>query len=358
MPPPVHGAAVVGKYIHDSKLINNSFNCEYINFSLSGETKDVGKFNINKIIHYIRLLKSISYQLNKFKPDLCYVTPSASKSNIFHLLKDFLIIMLIKIFHVNLILHFHNKGIRTSQDKLIFNIFYKRLFSKVKVILLSDLLYDDIKKYVDRVNVHICPNGIPLKKCNKIAHKRFNILFLSNMMAAKGVWILLEACRFMKLREYDFECHFVGKWTDISEVKFKNRVERYDMANNVFYHGAKYGDEKNTFFANADLFAFPTYYEGETFGLVLLEAMQFSLPCISSCEGGIPDVIINGVTGFTIKNLDYLNLSEKLIFLLNNPEIRIKMGNAAKARFTEHYSLKIFEKNICAILKKNLNEKT
>ena len=43
MPPPVHGAAMVGQYIHDSKLINEEFDCKYINLSLAKDINDIWK---------------------------------------------------------------------------------------------------------------------------------------------------------------------------------------------------------------------------------------------------------------------------------------------------------------------------
>lgn len=109
-------------------------------------------------------------------------------------------------------------------------------------------------------------------------------------------------------------------------------------------------------YPQADLFAFPSHYAGESFGLVLLEAMQYSLPCISSCEGGIPDVIKDGITGFTIENISSSQLCEKIIFLKNNPEIRNKMGNAGKERYTKLFSLDVFEKKLEDTFKTILNE--
>ena len=43
MPPPVHGAAMVGQYIHDSKLINREFDCHYINLTTAKNLQDIGK---------------------------------------------------------------------------------------------------------------------------------------------------------------------------------------------------------------------------------------------------------------------------------------------------------------------------
>lgn len=43
MPPPVHGASMVGKYIHDSEIVNNNFDCKYFNLTLAKDLQDIGK---------------------------------------------------------------------------------------------------------------------------------------------------------------------------------------------------------------------------------------------------------------------------------------------------------------------------
>jgi hypothetical protein len=48
MPPPVHGAAVMGQYIHDSRVINDTFNCHYLNPSASKSVDKVGKLQLGK----------------------------------------------------------------------------------------------------------------------------------------------------------------------------------------------------------------------------------------------------------------------------------------------------------------------
>ena len=71
--------------------------------------------------------------------------------------------------------------------------------------------------------------------------KIFSILFLSNMMEEKGVWTLVEACRILKEHSFKFECHFVGKWSDITEEKFNNTIKKQKLTYSVFAYGAKYG---------------------------------------------------------------------------------------------------------------------
>lgn len=87
LPPPVHGAAMVGKYIHDSKSINASFDCHYINLALAKDLNDIGKGGFRKLLSYLALLVNVLFTSIKVKPDLCYVTPNA-KGGAFY--KDFL----------------------------------------------------------------------------------------------------------------------------------------------------------------------------------------------------------------------------------------------------------------------------
>ena len=50
LPPPIHGASMVGKYIQESKLINSSFDCYYINLATAGDLSDIGQFSLKKIL--------------------------------------------------------------------------------------------------------------------------------------------------------------------------------------------------------------------------------------------------------------------------------------------------------------------
>ena len=77
MPPPVHGAAMVGQYIHDSKLINDKFDSHYINLTTAKNLQDIGKVGIRKLVDFIMLLRRIRKSLKEIRPDLVYVTPNA-----------------------------------------------------------------------------------------------------------------------------------------------------------------------------------------------------------------------------------------------------------------------------------------
>lgn len=350
MPPPVHGAAMMGKYIHDSKSINQTFDCHYFNLSLAKNLQDIGKGGIRKLYNFIQQLKSIHHEIKTFEPDICYVTPNA-KGGAFY--KDFLVVMMLKRMGQKVIIHYHNKGVATRQEKLLDNQLYNYFFKGLKVILLAETLYKDICKYVKQENVYICPNGIPEQKKLplKKEHRIFNILFLSNMMKEKGVWDLVKACQILKEKGKSFHCHFVGKWSDITEHDFMTQIKKNNLEEYITAHGAKYGEEKNNFFQEADVFVFPTFYNNECFPLVLLEAMEQGIPCISTEEGGIPYIIEDNKTGYIIQKQSPRELAEKIDYFIQNPDKCISMGNAGRERFKQEFNLSSFENHIIEILK-------
>lgn len=115
------------------------------------------------------------------------------------------------------------------------------------------------------------------------------------------------------------------------------------IANIAFYWGKKYGADKEAFFRNTDIFVFPTYYPNECFPLVLLEAMQQGLPCISTVEGGIPAIIEDGKTGLLVKRQDADDLANKIAWTIEHPSEREGMGDNGIKKFRSDFTLARFE---------------
>ena len=187
-------------------------------------------------------------------------------------------------------------------------------------------------------------------KCEALANQTIHILFFSNMMEEKGVWTLVDACKILKKKGVSFKCTFVGGWKDINEKVFNQKIASLGMQTEVAAVGAKYGDDKENYWLNADVFVFPTYYHNECFPLVLLEAMQHALPCISTKEGAIPDIIEDGVTGFIINSKNPNALAAKIIELVNDKDKRFAMGFNGYQKYKYQYTLSAFENRICNVL--------
>jgi glycosyltransferase involved in cell wall biosynthesis len=350
LPPPVHGASMIGQTIKRSRVINDSFNCRFINPGTSLTIDEIGRNPFGKLLRYFRIIRLIFRQLIHFRPDLCYFTLTASGPGFY---KDFPLVFLIKLFRIKLIYHFHNKGVQKHQNKFLPNILYRMVFKNARVILLSEYLYPDIMKYVPEEKTDYCPNGITdnlITSPGKTTENDVVILFLSNLIESKGVFILLEACRILAERNLNFRCRFVGGAGDINEQQFNTRVKELNLENHVRYAGRKYGDEKNIELAGSDIFAFPTFYDFECFPLVLLEAMQYSLPVVSTFEGAIQEIVTDGVNGFLVAQKNTITLADKLEILIRDPELRLKMGKAGRNKFEKEYTVEKFEENMKEIL--------
>jgi len=71
----------------------------------------------------------------------------------------------------------------------------------------------------------------------------------------------------------------------------------------------------------------PSHYE--SFGMVALEAMACGIPVVASQVGGLAYLVKDGVTGYVVPDGDVAALSDCLMALLTNPELRQQMGEKA-----------------------------
>jgi glycosyltransferase involved in cell wall biosynthesis len=352
LPPPWHGSSIVGKTIYEDKLLHDLFHCFFVNLLASRSIRETGKFRFEKIKKFFSLFIRIVSIIIRSKPNLCYFAVTVTGIGF---LRDLIIITVLKLFRIKIVYHLHNKGIRLKEKNFLNHIFYKYTFKDSEVIILSKHLYPDVSNYVNSEKVHVCPNGIEEKITYSIRNEKNSapvILFFSNLIASKGVFILLQACAILKGRGVSFNCYFIGEEGDLSSADFQERVVGMKLTEEVKYLGPRYGEEKEEIFSIADIFAFPTFYQKETFGLVNLEAMKHSLPVVSTYEGGIPDIVENGVTGFLVPQRNVESLADKLEILLKDPSLRHQMGEQGRRKFINEFTQEIFEKRISEILVK------
>jgi glycosyltransferase involved in cell wall biosynthesis len=346
LPPPLHGAAMVGKYVADSKVLREAVDADFINLSASAELNEIGRMGLRKMLRICSLVVQVLRAITIKRYDLCYLSISARGPGFY---KDMLLVMILRLFRKKLVYHFHNKGVSKSESKFQ-KMCYRYVLSRQNCILLSPLLYYDIAEYVQPQYVRYCWNGVPSLQTEKSSRvgEPCRLLYLSNMMKEKGVYELLRACGELKKRSLKFSCDFVGSWMDVSEAEFNREVTMLGLESEVKGHGKKVGDEKMRFLEQADIFVFPTYYD--CFPLSVLEAMQFSLPVISTDEGGVPDIVEQGKTGYIVERRSVSELTDRLEELILDSQKRIAMGEAGYQRFEENFTLEKFEQRFTQII--------
>ena len=148
----------------------------------------------------------------------------------------------------------------------------------------------------------------------------------------------------------------IGGEGDVTEDQMREKIEESGLKGYVDLVGKKYGEEKRVAFEQADIFVHPTY--NDCLPLVLLEAMQHSLPIVSTPEGAIPDVVEDGVSGFLVAQRDVGALANKLEVLIKDPDLRQRMGAAGRARYEAQFTLDRFERRMVEILTQVAEKKT
>lgn len=121
----------------------------------------------------------------------------------------------------------------------------------------------------------------------------------------------------------------------VNSVEFKGRVSDEDLAKA---------------YEESSVFVMPSEKEG--FGIVFLEAWLRYIPVICGTEDASHEVVSNGIDGFAINHNDINGLSEKIIYLLKNPDQASSMGKLGNKKVKENYLMSNFTENLANLLKK------
>src|SRR6187455_868862 len=117
--------------------------------------------------------------------------------------------------------------------------------------------------------------------------------------------------------------------------KLERQIKEKHLERHVFLAGFRANALELT--KGFDVFVMSSVSEGMCTALV--DAMAASKPAVATAAGGIPEVMIDGVTGFLVAPRDHHAMAEKLVVLLKDPALRTRMGEAALARARERFTV-------------------
>lgn len=180
------------------------------------------------------------------------------------------------------------------------------------------------------------PDEIKRKICENLKGKKLvlTVARLSSLQRYKGIDMTVMA--FKKVKERIPDAVYVVLGDGDARRDYERMAESLGIAEKVIFRGEVTDEELSAWYSACDLFVMPSRIEenergifAEGFGLVFLEANSFGKPVIGG-EGGCRDAVIDGKTGFILNPRDPDEIAEKILYLLQNPEVRRKMGEEGK----------------------------
>ncbi len=231
---------------------------------------------------------------------------------------------LLKFFHyhgIKVVLHHHGAEFEEFYTKCSENQKKKiqRTLNEADVnIVLSKRLVPMIKEKAPNACVEVLYNSVPCSKYNPYSLEAKNILFLGRLGGRKGTFDLLLAIKKIDVDiPKDVKFYFCG---DMGEDMVRKKVGELGINHRIAHIGWVDGKQKEEFISNTMINCLPSYNEG--LPMTILETMAKGIPNISTDIASIPEVIVDGENGYLIKPGDVEALSNKLILLINNSDLR------------------------------------
>jgi glycosyltransferase involved in cell wall biosynthesis len=354
LPPPVHGVTSMNAAVVASRAINERAELRVLPLRFSSTLEELNRFSPRKLGVFVRTWCSLVWTLARFRPDVVYFTPVPRPPAFF---RDLAFIAPMKIARVRLILHLHGMGIADASDSAFMRAVYRFAFGSALVVSLSRgvesaelgrLCLEPSRRAVVENGVAAVDVAAFRAACTRGTVPR--ILSLSNTSPSKGSRVLLKALEMLRARGVEFEAELVGESRAQWDAELRAAVKTAGLESHVSLPGALFGDDKALALARADVFVHPTL--DDCFPLVLIEAMQFALPIVTTRVGAIPEMVVDGESGLLCDAGDATALAAHLESLLSQPALAQAMGERGRRRYVERYTLERFEARMLEVFER------
>ena len=163
----------------------------------------------------------------------------------------------------------------------------------------------------------------------------FRLLYVGKIEARRNVYFLAELFERLLAKNDHLELVIVGSGEPDYVRPFLEKIKKWTEEGRIRYIPKATQKELAPVYRNANLFVFPSNYE--IFGMVLLEALYFGLPVVSSQNGGASVLIRNGKNGYMLEGFDLSAWEEKILQIAGNRELYEKMKKDAHDTVEQHF---------------------
>ncbi len=157
---------------------------------------------------------------------------------------------------------------------------------------------------------------------------------------------------FAQIADQFSNAHYVIAGDGLLRAELEAAAQSLNLADRVHFLGWR--SDARTIFAALDLLLAPSLWEG--FGLVFLEAMALGVPILSTCVSAIPEVVIDGETGWLVPPHDPDAIAAALREALSDPARLRARGERGRQRLQAHFTVQAMVEHTLAVYR-SLEEK-
>lgn len=352
LPNPIDGCSL-SNFTLCKNLDENHIAYEAINTNVkSVSSKQGSSFSLKKSFIFFKVYLKVFRVLHA---KVVYLTPGQT---FFGVLKYSPFILLCQWCRIPYIIHVHGNHLGKEYDSLIGfkkNVFYKLISKASAGIVLSKSLRNNFKGLLSEENIYEVENFANDElyssyRPNLKNKEKLTILFLSNLIAEKGVLDFLDALKMLKNKNIEYKAYLAGKMEDEYKEILCDKIKY--LGHQVEYLGVIRGEIKNKYLNESNVFVLPTYYKMEGQPISILEAMAMGNIVITTEHAGILDVFSSN-NGYFVNKKSPEEIALVLQTISKNLKDHINKISSinrsyAESKFTEE----IFSNKIIKILEK------
>lgn len=237
--------------------------------------------------------------------------------------------------------------------KIAYKIFFKYFLKKAdKIIVVSETIKKEILKYFNNLKVQVIYNTIDLNLFKKISSKNVQtikkkyklpskfIITVGHQEKRKNYLRLIKAIKILKKNDKNICLIIIGQKANETENIYK-LIERLKLNSNVKIFSNLNDFEVRCFYKLADVFVFPSVYEG--FGIPILESMAANIPMAISNTEVFREITLGQSIYFD--PFDPLSIATKIKYVSSDKYLKQRLVNFGKKRI-KTFTLDVQKKNI------------
>jgi glycosyltransferase involved in cell wall biosynthesis len=344
-PPPYGGQAMMIE-----RTLQGSYDrveLAFVRMAFSPRLAGSGRPSLRKALHLLGVVLRIALTRFRSRATTLYYPPSGPER--LPVYRDMVVLLSTRWMFARTIFHFHAAGISELYLELprwLQALFRRAFFHPAVGIRTSPLAPEDPRRLGATLDV-VIPNGLEDVAGgltpDTLAARGGSvpvILFVGVLRESKGIFVLLEACAELRARHVPFRVELVGEFHSPEvETRLARFVDERGLGDAVAHRGVLVGRDKHLAFARASVLCFPTFFEHESSGLVLIEAMQFSLPIVATSWRGVPALVEDGANGYLVPVGDSAVLADRLALVLGDRELARRLGRHGRERYEARHTL-------------------